>query len=166
VIALSRAVDGPGGSAEQSARDGGAGSPRRPSAPEGDRGQVAAATAAGAAFGATELRSVSPSYPDAAGTVRVAGSGEARRLVLTFRNLIAPRGDYVVWLYNDDDDAVSLVRFAVRAERLTVELPPGTERYRSVDLSDEPDTGGPGHDGVSVIRGPLPKRSPAAAPAR
>ncbi|WP_433303678.1 anti-sigma factor [Actinoplanes sp. CA-030573] len=95
--------------------------------------------------------------PSAAGTVRVLSDGEMR---IDVRNLPLTTGFHEVWLIDPDDltKMVSLGNLTDRPEAL-LPVPPGVDmnRYRLVDVSDEPHDGDAAHSGHSLLRGTLTK---------
>ena len=92
---------------------------------------------------------------DARGSVRVLDDGQMR---LDVRNLPLTTGFQEVWLI-DPDDLTKMVALGNLTDRPEVVLPvpPGTDlnRYRLVDISDEPHDGESGHSGRSLLRGTL-----------
>jgi anti-sigma-K factor RskA len=97
-----------------------------------------------------------PTVPAAAGgNVRVLSDGEMR---IDVRNLPLTTGFHEVWLI-DPDDLSRMVAIGNLSEASDVVLPvpPGTDlnRYRLVDISDEPHDGKPTHSGRSLLRGTL-----------
>ncbi|GAA0460485.1 hypothetical protein Ade02nite_14780 [Paractinoplanes deccanensis] len=91
----------------------------------------------------------------AGGTVRVLSDGEMR---VDVRNLPLTTGFHEVWLI-DPDDLTKMVAIGSLTDRPDVVLPvpPGTDlnRYRLVDISDEPHDGDAAHSGRSLLRGTL-----------
>ncbi|MFC7534873.1 anti-sigma factor [Actinoplanes sp. GCM10030250] len=97
-----------------------------------------------------------PTVPaDAAGSVRVLTDGEMR---IDVRNLPLTTGFHEVWLI-DPDDLTKMVALGNLSDERDVVLPvpPGTDlnRYRLVDVSDEPHDGDATHSGRSLLRGML-----------
>ncbi|GIF64005.1 hypothetical protein Ais01nite_20400 [Asanoa ishikariensis] len=97
-----------------------------------------------------------PSVPAAAGgTVRVLAEGEMR---VDVRNLPLTTGFHEVWLI-DPDDLTRMVAIGNLSDKPDVVLtvPPGIDmnRYRLVDISDEPHDGDAAHSGRSLLRGTL-----------
>ncbi|GIE92907.1 anti-sigma factor [Paractinoplanes rishiriensis] len=97
-----------------------------------------------------------PTVPaSASGTVRVLSDGQMR---IDVRNLPLTRGFHEVWLI-DPDDVTKMVAIGNLADRSEVALPvpPGIDlnRYRLVDVSDEPHDGDAAHSGRSLLRGTL-----------
>ncbi|MEV4539536.1 anti-sigma factor [Asanoa sp. NPDC049518] len=97
-----------------------------------------------------------PTVPSAAGgTVQVLAAGEMR---VDVRNLPLTTGFHEVWLI-DPDDPTRMVAIGNLTDRPDVVLPvpPGIDmnRYRLVDISDEPHDGDAAHSGRSLLRGTL-----------
>ncbi|SNT49409.1 Anti-sigma-K factor rskA [Asanoa hainanensis] len=97
-----------------------------------------------------------PSVPAAAGgSVRVLAAGEMR---VDVRNLPLTTGFHEVWLI-DPDDLTKMVAVGNLSDKPDVVLtvPPGIDlnRYRLVDISDEPHDGDAAHSGRSLLRGTL-----------
>lgn len=97
-----------------------------------------------------------PSVPPAAsGTVRVLSDGEMR---IDVRNLPLTTGFHEVWLI-DPDDLTKMVAIGNLSDRpdAVLPVPPGIDmnRYRLVDVSDEPHDGDAAHSGRSLLRGTL-----------
>ncbi|WP_249999076.1 anti-sigma factor [Actinoplanes sp. M2I2] len=92
---------------------------------------------------------------DASGSVRVLSGG---RMQIDVRNLPLTTGFHEVWLI-DPDDLSKMVALGNLADQPDVLLPvpPGTDlnRYRLVDVSDEPHDGDATHSGRSLLRGTL-----------
>ena len=92
---------------------------------------------------------------DAAGSVRVLSDGE---MVIDVRNLPLTTGFHEVWLI-DPDDVTKMVAIGNLTDKADAVLPvpPGTDlnRYRLVDVSDEPHDGDAAHSGRSLLRGTL-----------
>jgi hypothetical protein len=91
----------------------------------------------------------------AGGSVRVLSDGQMR---IDVRNLPLTTGFHEVWLI-DPDDITKMVAVGNLTDRPDVVLPvpPGTDlnRYRLVDVSDEPHDGDAAHSGHSLLRGVL-----------
>ncbi|GIF47964.1 anti-sigma-K factor rskA [Asanoa ferruginea] len=97
-----------------------------------------------------------PTVPgSAAGTVRVLSDGEMR---IDVRNLPLTTGFHEVWLIDPDDPTrmTAIGNLSDKSSALLT-LPPGIDmnRYRLVDISDEPHDGDAGHSGHSLLRGTL-----------
>jgi anti-sigma-K factor RskA len=97
-----------------------------------------------------------PTVPATAhGTVRVLADGEMR---IDVRDLPLTTGFHEVWLI-DPDDPTKMVSLGNLNDRPDVVLPvpPGVDmnRYRLVDVSDEPHDGDAAHSGRSLLRGTL-----------
>jgi len=95
----------------------------------------------------------------AQGIAAVAERGGQRQLIVQAR---LPRTDnnvaYQVWLYNSDQDALSLgAQFADEQGNFqgAGPLPDDFERFRFIDVSREPVRGPEAHSGNSVLRGAL-----------
>lgn len=92
---------------------------------------------------------------DASGSVRVLADGQMQ---VDVRNLPLTTGFHEVWLI-DPDDLSKMVALGNLTDRPDVVLPvpPGTDlnRYRLVDISDEPHDGDSSHSGRSLLRGTL-----------
>ncbi|MBB4744096.1 anti-sigma-K factor RskA [Actinoplanes octamycinicus] len=93
--------------------------------------------------------------PGAGGDVRVLADGELR---IDVRNLPLTSGFHEVWLLDPDTPGkmVAVGNLPATAEAV-LEVPPGTDlnRYRVVDVSDEPHDGDATHSGKSLLRGTL-----------
>ncbi|MDY7084570.1 MAG: anti-sigma factor [Actinomycetota bacterium] len=93
--------------------------------------------------------------PNAGGDVRVLADG---RLQVDVRNLPLTTGFHEVWLL-DPDNPGKMVAVGSLTDKPDVVLPvpPGTDlnRYRLVDISDEPHDGDATHSGRSLLRGTL-----------
>ncbi|MEU4690368.1 anti-sigma factor [Actinoplanes sp. NPDC023714] len=97
-----------------------------------------------------------PTVPvDAGGRVRVLDDGD---LEIDVRNLPLTTGFHEVWLI-DPDDTTKMVAIGnlTGDKQVVLPVPPGTDlnRYRLVDVSDEPHDGDATHSGVSLLRGTL-----------
>ena len=97
-----------------------------------------------------------PTVPSsAAGTVRVLSDGEMR---VDVRNLPLTTGFHEVWLIDPDDPTrmVAIGNLSATSDALLT-VPPGIDmnRYRLVDISDEPHDGDAAHSGHSLLRGTL-----------
>jgi anti-sigma-K factor RskA len=97
-----------------------------------------------------------PTVPGAAGgSVRVLSDGEMRIVV---QNLPLTTGFHEVWLI-DPDDPTKMVAIGNLSDKTDAVLPvpPGIDmnRYRLVDVSDEPHDGDTAHSGRSLLRGTL-----------
>jgi anti-sigma-K factor RskA len=97
-----------------------------------------------------------PTAPaDAGGSVRVLSDGGMK---INVRNLPLTTGFHEVWLI-DPDDPTKMVSIGNLSDKPDVVLPvpPGTDlnRYRLVDVSDEPHDGDVTHSGRSLLRGTL-----------
>ncbi|MET3425119.1 hypothetical protein BJ973_004331 [Actinoplanes tereljensis] len=92
---------------------------------------------------------------DANGTVRVLSGGEMR---VDVRNLPLTSGFHEVWLI-DPDHPTKMIAIGNLTDRpdATLPVPPGVDmnRYRLVDISDEPHDGDAAHSGHSLLRGTL-----------
>jgi anti-sigma-K factor RskA len=92
---------------------------------------------------------------DARGSVRVLSGGE---LEIDVSNLPLTTGFHEVWLLDPDDPTkmVALGNLPDQA-RVVLPVPPGTDlnRFRLVDVSDEPHDGDATHSGNSLLRGTL-----------
>ena len=97
-----------------------------------------------------------PTVPaSASGTVEVLSDGRMR---IDVRGLPLTTGFHEVWLL-DPDNPTKMVAIGNLSNEPTVELPvpTGTDmnRYRLVDVSDEPHDGDSTHSGSSLLRGTL-----------
>jgi Anti-sigma-K factor rskA len=97
-----------------------------------------------------------PAVPaDASGRVRVLSDGEMR---IDVRNLPLTTGFHEVWLI-DPDDLSKMVAIGNLPDKpdAVLPVPPGVDmnRYRLVDVSDEPHDGNAAHSGHSLLRGTL-----------
>jgi anti-sigma-K factor RskA len=97
-----------------------------------------------------------PSVPATAqGTARVLADDEMQ---VDVRNLPLTTGFHEVWLIDPEDTSrmVSLGNLTDKANAV-LPIPPGTDlnRYRLVDVSDEPHDGNAAHSGHSLLRGVL-----------
>ncbi|MBA3304432.1 MAG: anti-sigma factor [Thermoleophilaceae bacterium] len=94
---------------------------------------------------------------DAAGQAGIVTNGEALQLVVQARLPQNERNEaYEVWLYNSDEDALSVGAQVANAQGVfqgAKELPKGYEKYKFIDVSREPVTGPKAHSGNSVLRG-------------
>ncbi|HWS38052.1 MAG TPA: anti-sigma factor [Actinoplanes sp.] len=95
--------------------------------------------------------------PNAGGDVRVLSDG---RLRVDVQNLPLTSGFHEVWLLDPDTPGkmVALGNLPGRVETVLT-VPAGTDlnRYRLVDISDEPHDGDATHSGRSLLRGTLTK---------
>ncbi len=93
----------------------------------------------------------------AGGDVQVLSDGELR---IDVRNLPLTSGFHEVWLLDPDTPGkmVAVGNLPGKAEAVLA-VPPGTDlnRYRLVDVSDEPHDGDATHSGKSLLRGTLTK---------
>ena len=93
----------------------------------------------------------------AGGDVLVGSDGQLR---IDVRNLPLTSGFHEVWLLDPDTPGkmVAVGNLPGKAEAV-LEVPPGTDlnRYRLVDVSDEPHDGDATHSGKSLLRGTLTK---------
>jgi len=93
--------------------------------------------------------------PAAGGSVQVLSDGEMR---IDVRNLPLTTGFHEVWLI-DPDDVTKMVAIGNLTDRsdAVLPVPPGIDmnRYRLVDISDEPHDGDAVHSGRSLLRGTL-----------
>ncbi|GIM67962.1 hypothetical protein Aco04nite_08610 [Winogradskya consettensis] len=91
----------------------------------------------------------------ASGSVRVLSDGKMR---VEVRHLPLTAGFHEVWLL-DPDDLTRMVAIGTLPDRpdAVLPVPPGIDmnRYRLVDISDEPDDGDAAHSGRSLLRGTL-----------
>lgn len=91
----------------------------------------------------------------AGGDVRVLSGGQMQ---IDVRNLPLTTGFHEVWLI-DPDDLTKMVALGSLSDQADAVLPvpPGTDlnRYRLVDVSDEPHDGDASHSGRSLLRGTL-----------
>jgi hypothetical protein len=97
-----------------------------------------------------------PTVPaTATGSVRVRADGE---MEIDVHNLPLTTGFHEVWLI-DPEDVTKMVAIGNLTGRpdVVLPLPPGTDlnRYRLVDVSDEPHDGDAAHSGHSLLRGTL-----------
>lgn len=94
---------------------------------------------------------------EAAGQAGIVTNGEALQLVVQARLPQNERNEaYEVWLYNSDEDALSVGAQVANAQGVfqgAKELPKGYEKYKFIDVSREPVTGPKAHSGNSVLRG-------------
>ncbi|WP_433797191.1 anti-sigma factor [Actinoplanes sp. CA-252034] len=92
---------------------------------------------------------------DAKGSVRVLADGEVE---IDVSNLPLTTGFHEVWLL-DPDDPTKMVALGNLSDqrRVVLPVPPGTDlnRFRLVDVSDEPHDGDATHSGNSLLRGTL-----------
>ncbi|MBB4693111.1 anti-sigma-K factor RskA [Actinoplanes abujensis] len=93
--------------------------------------------------------------PNAGGDVRVLDDGRMR---VDVRNLPLTTGFHEVWLL-DPDQPGKMVAVGSLSDKpdAVLPVPPGTDlnRYRLVDISDEPHDGDATHSGRSLLRGTL-----------
>ncbi|MDG4821695.1 anti-sigma factor [Asanoa sp. WMMD1127] len=97
-----------------------------------------------------------PTVPaTAGGTVQVLSAGEMR---IEVRHLPLTTGFHEVWLIDPDEPTrmVAVGNLSDRPDALLT-VPPGVDlnRYRLVDVSDEPHDGDAAHSGRSLLRGTL-----------
>ncbi|WP_246607154.1 anti-sigma factor [Paractinoplanes toevensis] len=101
------------------------------------------------------LRPLATVPADANGTVRVLSDGLMR---VDVRNLPLTTGFHEVWLI-DPDHPTRMIAIGNLADvpDATLPVPPGVDmnRYRLVDISDEPHDGDATHSGRSLLRGTL-----------
>ncbi|MEU4690699.1 anti-sigma factor [Actinoplanes sp. NPDC023714] len=94
--------------------------------------------------------------PSAGGDVRVLAD---QQVLIDVRNLPLTSGFHEVWLLDPDDPAkmVALGSLAADGTEAALPLPAGTDlnRFRLVDVSDEPHDGDATHSGRSLLRGTL-----------
>jgi len=98
-----------------------------------------------------------PGWSGAAGEAEVANRDGSRVLHVELTGADGATGFREVWLLDpDDDELVSLGLLDGDSGDFT--LPEGLDlaRYRTVDVSAEPDDGDPEHSGDSIVRGDLP----------
>lgn len=104
---------------------------------------------------------------DAAGIGAIASQGEQRTLIVQAQLPQNEEGQaYQVWLYNADDDAVSLGAQVTDDQggfQGAGPLPDDFERYEFIDVSREDIRGEEGHSGASVLRGALADLAPPPA---
>ncbi|MEV0901638.1 anti-sigma factor [Actinoplanes sp. NPDC049802] len=98
-----------------------------------------------------------PTVPaTASGSARVLGDGRMR---VDVRNLPLTTGFHEVWLLDPDDPTrmVAIGNLPDGPNGVVLPVPPGTDlnRYRLVDVSDEPHDGDATHSGKSLLRGML-----------
>jgi anti-sigma-K factor RskA len=95
--------------------------------------------------------------PGASGEVRVSADGLLR---IDVRNMPLTSGFHEVWLLDPDSPGkmVAVGNLPGNAKAVLT-VPPGTDlnRYRLVDVSDEPHDGDATHSGKSLLRGTLTK---------
>ncbi|MEU4560479.1 anti-sigma factor [Actinoplanes sp. NPDC023936] len=92
---------------------------------------------------------------DAGGAVLVRSDGE---MEIDVRNLPLTTGFHEVWLIDPDDVTKMVALGNLTGDRQVVlPVPPGTDlnRFRLVDVSDEPHDGDATHSGRSLLRGTL-----------
>ena len=117
------------------------------------------ATAPGGEAVQVELEPLGESPPGAAGTVELEPRAGGTATV-TLEGLRPSEGGYFyeLWLLGADGELVSLGSVRVpesgRATLENVQIPVDPRRFRSLDVSLEPDDGDPGHSAESVLRGP------------
>jgi hypothetical protein len=94
--------------------------------------------------------------PSAGGDVRVLSDG---RLRIGVRNLPLTSGFHEVWLLDPDTPGkmVAVGNLPGKSAEAVLTVPQGTDlnRYRLVDVSDEPHDGDATHSGKSLLRGTL-----------
>ncbi|BAL88068.1 hypothetical protein AMIS_28480 [Actinoplanes missouriensis 431] len=96
-----------------------------------------------------------PTVPPAAGgDVRVLSGGQLR---IDVRNLPLTSGFHEVWLLDPDTPGKMVAVGNLPGTEALLTVPPGTDlnRYRLVDVSDEPHDGDATHSGKSLLRGTL-----------
>jgi hypothetical protein len=130
----------------------------------GDDAQTAAGTPQ--IIGQLELAPVESleGNAEAAGIGAIASQGEERTLIVQAQLPQNEEGQaYQVWLYNSDEDAVSLGAQVTDDQggfQGAGPLPEDFERYEFVDVSREDIRGEEGHSGASVLRGALADLAP------
>jgi hypothetical protein len=101
---------------------------------------------------------------DAQGIAAVAERGGERQLIVQAKLPKNARDEaYQVWLYNSDEDAVSLGAQVADPQgnfQGAGPLPDDFERYKFIDVSREPIQGPEAHSGDSVLRGALDQLAP------
>ncbi len=104
---------------------------------------------------------------DAAGIAAIASQGDKRTLIVQAQLPRSEEGQaYQVWLYNADDEALSIgaqVTDARGGFQGAGPLPDDFDKYRFVDVSREDIRGEATHSGASVLRGALADLAPPAA---
>jgi hypothetical protein len=94
--------------------------------------------------------------PAAGGDVRVLSDGQLR---IDVRNLPLTSGFHEVWLLDPDTPGkmVAVGNLPGKSSEAVLTVPQGTDlnRYRLVDVSDEPHDGDATHSGKSLLRGTL-----------
>lgn len=121
--------------------------------------------AEGESSGSTELLGQLPLAPveelkgdeTAGGDAGLITDGEVLQLVVRARlPQNADEEAYEVWLWNSDEDALSVGAQVADPQGVFTgakELPDGYEKYKFIDISREPVTGPKEHSGNSVLRG-------------
>lgn len=103
---------------------------------------------------------------EAAGIAAIAQQGEQRTLIVQAQLPQNEQGQaYQVWLYNSDEDAVSLGAQVTDDQggfQGAGPLPEDFERYEFIDVSREDIRGEEAHSGASVLRGALADLAPEA----
>ncbi len=90
------------------------------------------------------------------GSVMRLGTRGDLKLKLSVMALPAPaRGYYEVWLFNSILDSRPLARLNAGGDHVVIALPPGSQRYRWIDISFQP-AGFVNHSGESVLRAANP----------
>ncbi len=101
----------------------------------------------------------------AGGDAGIVQNGDILQLVVQARLPENARNEaYEVWLYNSDEDAMSVGAQVADPQGVFTgakELPDGYEDYRFIDISREPVTGPEAHSGDSVLRGSFQDFQPA-----
>lgn len=90
------------------------------------------------------------------GRAELIGTDAGPALQVDAAGLPSVAGDYQVWLLGDAGRMVSLGVLHEGSGTFAVPDHLDLNRYRTVDISDEPDDGNPLHSGVSIARGELP----------
>jgi len=101
----------------------------------------------------------------AGGDAGIVANGDVLQLVVQARLPQNARNEaYEVWLYNSDEDAMSVGAQVADQQGVFTgakELPEGYDKYRFIDISREPVTGPAQHSGNSVLRGSFEEFQPA-----
>jgi hypothetical protein len=101
-----------------------------------------------------------PGWSGAAGEAEVADRDGSRVLHVELTGADGATGFREVWLLDqDDDELVSLGLLDGDSGDFTLPEDLDLARYRTVDVSAEPDDGDPEHSGDSIVRGELPASS-------
>lgn len=87
------------------------------------------------------------------GSAELMSTSQAQMVRVAVDDLPRGSGSYEVWLFDGTGDMVSLGFLHDGQGTFVVPQGVDTERFNTVDVSDEPGDGNPAHSGISVVRG-------------